>query len=129
MGLKLLLCRVVPRLDVLEVGKNGGYIPNTILLYTVTTGMTPALKMGSVESHSFNVLLTPSLPWCHLKTTNKSRKFEVLKPFCMFFALACERILIKTHTIEIRFVIGAGNALFSGAYLHCSAWKLYVLGQ
>ena len=34
-----------------------GAIPNTILIYTVTTGMTPELKMGSVESHSFNVLL------------------------------------------------------------------------
>ena len=30
-------------------------------------------------------LLTPSLPWCHLKTTNKSAKFEILKPFRFIF--------------------------------------------
>ena len=32
------------------------------------------IKMGSEESH-FNASLTLSLPRCHLKTTNKSRKF------------------------------------------------------
>ena len=31
------------------------------------------------------LLLTPSMPWCHLKTTNKSMKFETLKPFCFLF--------------------------------------------
>ena len=36
----------------------------------------------------------------------------------MFFAFAGERIFIKTHTIEIRFVIGPGNILFSGACVH-----------
>ena len=48
--------------------------------------------------------LTPSLPWCHLKTTNKNAKFKTLQPlnFVFFFALACERIFIKTHTIESR---------------------------
>ena len=29
--------------------------------------------------------LTPSLPWCHLKTTIKSVKFETLQPFCFLF--------------------------------------------
>ena len=29
--------------------------------------------------------LTPSLPWCHLKTTIKSEKFETLKLFCLLF--------------------------------------------
>ena len=29
--------------------------------------------------------LTPSLPGCHLKTTNKAAKFETLKPFCFIF--------------------------------------------
>ena len=29
--------------------------------------------------------LTPSLPSCHFKTTNKSAKFETLKPFCLLF--------------------------------------------
>jgi len=53
----------------------------------------------------------------------------MLKPFCMFFALECKRILIKTHSTEIRIVIEAGNTLFSGAHAHFSAWKLYVLEQ
>ena len=29
--------------------------------------------------------LTPSLPWCHLKTTNKSAKLEILQLFCFLF--------------------------------------------
>ena len=29
--------------------------------------------------------LTPSLTGCHLKTTNKSAKFQILKPFCLLF--------------------------------------------
>ena len=29
--------------------------------------------------------LTPSLPWCHLKTTNKNAKFETLDCFCLIF--------------------------------------------
>ena len=30
-------------------------------------------------------MLTPSLPWSHLKTTNKSAKFETLRHFCLIF--------------------------------------------
>ena len=30
--------------------------------------------------------LTPSLPWCHFKTTNKSAKFETIKPFCLLLS-------------------------------------------
>ena len=44
-------------------------------------------------------ILTPSLPWCHFKTTKKIAKFETLPPFCLFFTLACERIFIKTNSI------------------------------
>ena len=43
--------------------------------------------------------LTPSLP-CHLKTTSKCGKSETLKPFVFIFALACERIFIKTDNVE-----------------------------
>ena len=57
--------------------------------------------------------LTPSLPWCHFKTTNKCAKFETFKLFCLSFfffflggggggALACERIFFKTHSTESR---------------------------
>ena len=41
--------------------------------------------------------------------------------FVHFFALECEQIFIKTHTIEIRFVVGQENTLFSGAYVRFSA--------
>ena len=44
--------------------------------------------------------------------TNKSTKFETIKPFCFLFRLPCERIFIKTHSIKSRCVIGpvqAGN--------------------
>ena len=34
---------------------------------------------------TIHLSLTPSLPWCHLKTTNKSVKSETLKPFCFRF--------------------------------------------
>ena len=33
----------------------------------------------------WTLTLTPSLPWRHLKTTNKSVKSETLKPFCLLF--------------------------------------------
>ena len=46
----------------------------------------------------------------------------------LFFALVCERVLIKTHTINIRFVIGPKNILFSGAYAHFSARKILHAG-
>ena len=49
-------------------------------------------------------LLTPSLPWCHLKTTNNRAKIETLSVF--FFAPACETIFIKTHSTKSRCVIG-----------------------
>ena len=34
----------------------------------------------------FITLLTPSLPWCHLKTTNKSAKYKTLNCFCLYFS-------------------------------------------
>ena len=34
---------------------------------------------------SFTPGLTPSLPRCHLKTTDKNARFETLKPFCFLF--------------------------------------------
>ena len=51
------------------------------------------------------------LPRCHLKTTNKTAKFETLQQFFFFFALACESILIKTDSIGSRCVIGPENSL------------------
>ena len=72
--------------------------------------------------------LTRSLPWRHLKTTNKSEKSETCKPFCFFFALACETIFIKTRGIESRCAIGPENILFADASVHLSARTFYRLG-
>ena len=45
--------------------------------------------------------LTPFLPWCHLKTTNKSVKIEIPKSLLVLvFALACAGIFIKKHITE-----------------------------
>ena len=58
-------------------------------------------------------VLTPSLPRCHFKTTSNSAKFEnpsvFVFFFLLFFACACERIFIKTQSIESRCVIGPEN--------------------
>ena len=59
-----------------------------------------SLRMGQCESIRY---LTSSLPWRHSKTTNTEKaKFETLHFFfCLlfvFFAPACERIVIQTHT-------------------------------
>ena len=45
---------------------------------------------------TLSAYLTPSLPWCHLKTTNNSAKFQTLKE------KGCERIIRKTQNIESR---------------------------
>ena len=64
-----------------------------------------------------------------LRFLAKSAWESPFKPFYVFFALACERIFTKTHTIEIKYVIGPGNILFAGEYVHFSARKFYRLGQ
>ena len=49
--------------------------------------------------------LTPSQLWCHLKTTNKSAKFQThncFSVFFFFFALACEIIFIETRSTQSR---------------------------
>ena len=76
------------------------------------------------------LLLTPSLPRCHLKTTNKSAKSETLQPFlCGFFTLVCKRFFIRTHTIKCRCATGLENVLFAGASVRLSAQKFYSLRQ
>ena len=59
------------------------------------------------EKYPLFLLSTPSLPWCHLKTTNNSAKFHTL--FFRFSAsAACERIITKTQNIKSR-CYGAGK--------------------
>ena len=82
--------------------------------------------------------LTPSLPWCHFKTTNKCAKFETFKLFCLSFffflggggrghwhvkGFSSKRIALKVD------VIGQETTLFTGTSLHLSAWKVYRPGQ
>ena len=75
------------------------------------------------------MLLTPSLPWCHLKTTNKMRNLKPLSFFVFFFARAYERLFIKTHSIQSECVNGPENILFAGASVYLSARKFYRLGS
>ena len=44
--------------------------------------------------------LTPSLPWCHFKTTNKTTKSETLNRFCLLFRTGMWKDYPKTHSIE-----------------------------
>ena len=75
------------------------------------------------------VILTPSLPRCHLKTTHKVAKFETLQLFCLLFlhwyvkGFSSKRVALKID------VTGLETIPFAGAYLHLSAWKHYWLGQ
>ena len=53
-----------------------------LLATTVSRLIILSLLWGSAKS---NNNLTPPLPWCHLKTTTKSAKFETRKPFSFLF--------------------------------------------
>ena len=69
------------------------------------------------------MIVTPSLPSYHLKTTNKSAKIKLLSHFILFFfALVCETVFIKTHDTERRCVIGLENILFAGACINFTCW-------
>ena len=62
--------------------------------------MSPALLvLLSMHLQDFPVL-TLSMPGCHLKTTNKSVKFEILLTFVFFSALTSEWTCIKRNNIE-----------------------------
>lgn len=69
---------------------------------------------------------------CHDVNWKRPVKLRNLKPlslFAFFFALARERIFIKTHSIESRCVTGPENILFAGASVLLSARKFDLLGQ
>ena len=55
------------------MGRGGG-VGNSTLLHIVTTRIISSFRWAAMRA-----ILTPSLPWCHLKTTKKSTKFETLK--------------------------------------------------
>ena len=73
--------------------------------------------------------LTPSLPWCYLKTTNKCAQFETLKLFLSYFLHFHVKGFSSKHIALNRDVTGAENVLSAGASVHLSAWKLYRRGQ
>ena len=60
--------------------------------------------------------LTPSLPWCHLKTTHKSAKFKPLSLFLFLYFLGGQSYVkgspSKSVELEID-VIGPENILFA----------------
>ena len=58
-----------------------------------------------------------------MKTTNKSAKYESLSFFVFIFALARERIFIKTHNVETRFDIGPENRPLAGVCVQFAARK------
>ena len=59
----------------------------------------------------------------------KVRNLNPLRLFLFFFALAYEKIFIKTHSTENIFVIRPETILFWGASVHLSARRFFRLGQ
>ena len=53
-----------------------------------------------------SILLTPSLPWCHFKTTNNSAKFETSQPFCLLRTGMWKDFHQNAYSTESRCVIG-----------------------
>ena len=70
--------------------------------------------------------LTPSLPRCHLKTTNASEKSE--KPFCLLFFFFCTGMSKDFHQNEITLKVDVIGPKYIPS-VHLSARKLYRLGQ
>ena len=68
---------------------------------------------------------------CHNVTWKRPILVRNLKPlsFSFFSALTCERIFIKTHSIESRWVRGPEHILFTGASVNLSNRTFYRLGQ
>ena len=65
------------------------------------------------------------------KTTNRSGRFEILKPFPFVFSLAHEDVHENAqYSIKSRFVrLGQENILFAGLPAYFSTWKSDWLGQ
>ena len=74
---------------------------------------------------------TPSLPWCHLKTINKSVKSETFKGFCLLFHTGMWKDFHQnTDTVIVLVVlctIGSENTLFIGMSVLCASFSPEVL--
>ena len=75
----------------------------TIQLYLACGRTEVDITSCRIQTHR---LLTPSLPWCNLKMAKAMRNLKPFSLFLFFFASVCERIFIKTHSIESRWVKG-----------------------
>ena len=93
-------------------------------------------------SIKFKILLTPSLPRCHLKMISKSAKSAPLSLFAFFFAPAFEWIFIKSGCVKGTEIIlfawifiksgcvkGTEIILFAAASVYRSARKSLQAGQ
>ena len=63
-------------------------------------------------------VLTLSVPGCHLKTTNKSVKLEIILTFVFFSALTSERTCIKRNNIESGLL--QGGKIYSFSRCECN---------
>ena len=75
------------------------------LTWVVCSAMSfriPLIDNGLQELDSLSTMeamaLTPSMPWCHLKTAIKSAKFETLKPLRFLFHTGMWKDFIKTRS-------------------------------
>ena len=100
-----------------------------LFLCKVNNSVSSASRSSFDAFTRFSVL-TLSLPGRHLKTTNKSVKFEILLTFVFFSALTSKRTCIKRNNIESgllqdgKYTLLAGmSAIFSAEILQTGAVK------
>ena len=75
---------------------------NVSLTFNTVYLQTEKDQITQITNHRQSPL-TPSLPWRHLKTTDKSATSETLNCLSSFFALACGKFFIEeTHSTERR---------------------------
>ena len=82
---------------------------NRVLLYLYTWRNLQLGWWKHVCLQAECLLLTLSLPWCHLKNDQLKVKFQILKHFCFLFRTTREKFGIKMHRTESWFVIGPGK--------------------
>ena len=99
---------------------------------------------SSLQFYSYILLLMPcrwlrvnhlnlSLPWYHLRTTNKSAKCEPLSPFVFFsfFRISTDvrGLLSKCTILKLDLLQNQKYILLAGVLVHFLARKFYRLGQ
>ena len=82
----------------------------------------------SSDGVSTRRILTPSLPWCRLKTTNTN-----LKPLSFLPSFSHRHVKgflsKRIYSTESRCAIGPASKLFEGTCVQLSARIFYMLGQ